>query len=35
MTTIQTRLGPVQGIDKDGVQIFLGLPYAAPLYGVS
>ncbi len=32
-TTIQTRLGAIQGIDKDGLQTFLGVPYAAPPVG--
>ena len=30
MTTVQTRLGAVQGFDRHGVPVFLGLPYAAP-----
>lgn len=33
MTTIRTRLGAVRGIDRDGVSVFLGLPYAAPPTG--
>ena len=41
MTTIRTRLGAVQGIDRGGVSAFLGLPYpttanrAASAYGMS
>jgi para-nitrobenzyl esterase len=30
MTTIETKLGAVEGVSDRGVQIFLGLPYAAP-----
>lgn len=33
MTTINTRLGNVRGIAEEGLQTFLGLPYAAPPVG--
>ena len=33
MTTIDTRLGAVKGIDTDGVSVFRGIPYAAPPIG--
>jgi len=30
MTTIETRLGPVNGLSQNGVFVALGIPYAAP-----
>ena len=32
-TVVQTQQGPVKGIAGDGVQTFLGIPYAAPPVG--
>ena len=33
MTVVKTRLGQVQGLHDDGVDVFLGLPYAAAPVG--
>jgi para-nitrobenzyl esterase len=33
MTIAQTRSGKVEGLEQDGIEIFLGIPYAAPPVG--
>jgi para-nitrobenzyl esterase len=33
MTIASTRSGKVEGFERDGVQVFLGIPYAAPPIG--
>ncbi len=33
MSTINTRLGPIKGIERNGTTEFLGIPYAAPPVG--
>lgn len=33
MTTIETRLGPVTGLERNGISVFLGIPFAEPPVG--
>jgi hypothetical protein len=30
---VETSLGPVRGLERDGIHSFLGIPYAAPPFG--